>query len=104
MPSAGSASASDVSVVCGPCTSWWCVLMALSITSSTAWTSSVPDETTTRRSVSAIRFTNVWSATSRGYSAKTAEDVGSSTCGSSAIGPSVRSIFISLLTRKMVSR
>jgi hypothetical protein len=59
MPSAGSASPSDVSVVCGPCTSWWWVLIMLSITSSTACTSSVPDETTTRRSVSAIRLTSV---------------------------------------------
>lgn len=59
MPSAGSASPKDWSVVCGPWTSWWWVLIELSITSSTACTSSVPDETTTRRSVSVIRLISV---------------------------------------------
>ena len=59
IPSAGKASASVLSVCCGPSTSWWWVLIALSITSSTACTSSVPEETTTSRSVSAIRLTSV---------------------------------------------
>ena len=59
MPSAGSESARLVSVCSGPSTSWWCDLIAWSITSSTACTSSVPDDTTTRRSVSAIRLTSV---------------------------------------------
>ena len=74
------------------------------MTSSTARGSSVPDETTTSRSVSVMRWTSVASFSSRGYSAKTLELFGSSMCGSSATGPSVRSIFISLEPRKMASR
>ena len=38
---------------------WWWVLIAWSITSSTAWTSSVPDETTIRVSASAISVLTV---------------------------------------------
>jgi len=48
--------------------------MLLSITSSTARGSSVPEETTTSRSVSQIRWMSVLSLSSLGYSEKMGED------------------------------
>ncbi len=62
----------------------------------------MPEETTTSLSVSQIRWTSVSSFSSFGYSAKIAEDFGSSIC--LGHGRLVRSIFISFETRKMTSR